>query len=444
MPKLVLTDKFCRSVEHPEAGQVIYFDAHKDAPPGFALRVTPGSKSWILNYYVEGRQRRMTLPVGFGEIPLWGPRRARVEAAKIKTAIHAGADPIAQRQAKRVAQQEANEAAEAKRENTLGALLGAYVADMRRAGKASARSVERCLGLHVEKAWPKLWGKPAADVTDDDLLMVVARLVDQSKLREAAKLRAYLRAAYASGMRARQNANALPALRALKVTHNPARDLTPIEGASEARDRALSVAELRAYWQRIQALPGVDGALLQIHLLTGAQRVEQLGRITQDDHDTDNQTVRLRDGKGRRRQPRLHVVPLLPEAQAALEALQGGARGPFLFTITSGKSGAVYATVQHRLHAVAEAMEAAGELERGMFTPGDLRRTVETRLAAEGVSPEIRAQLQSHGLGGVQAKHYDRHDYLQEKRAALETLHRVLTGQAAEVVPITRKQGALA
>ena len=75
----------------------------------------------------------------------------------------------------------------------------------------------------------------------------------------------------------------------------------------------------------------------------------------------------------------------------------------------------------------------------GMFTLGDLRRTVETRLAAEGVSLEIRAQLQSHGLGGVQAKHYDRHDYLAEKRGALETLHRVLTGQSAKVTPIKRK-----
>ena len=48
-------------------------------------------------------------------------------------------------------------------------------------------------------------------------------------------------------------------------------------------------------------------------------------------------------------------------------------------------------------------MAEAGELEKGPFTAGDLRRTVETRLAAVGVSAEVRAQLQSHGLGGIQA-----------------------------------------
>ena len=31
----------------------------------------------------------------------------------------------------------------------------------------------------------------------------------------------------------------------------------------------------------------------------------------------------------------------------------------------------------------------------------------------------------------MQARHYDRHDYLNEKRAALETLHRLLTGASA-------------
>ena len=60
------------------------------------------------------------------------------------------------------------------------------------------------------------------------------------------------------------------------------------------------------------------------------------------------------------------------------------------------------------------------------FTLGDLRRTVETRLAAAGISMDIRAQLQSHGLSGVQIRHYDKHSYLQEKQHALETLRRLL------------------
>jgi hypothetical protein len=51
---------------------------------------------------------------------------------------------------------------------------------------------------------------------------------------------------------------------------------------------------------------------------------------------------------------------------------------------------------------------------------GDIRRTAETMLAGMGVSKDLRVQLQSHGLNGVQDRHYDRHGYMNEKRAALE------------------------
>ena len=106
--------------------------------------------------------------------------------------------------------------------------------------------------------------------------------------------------------------------------------------------------------------------------------------------------------------------------------------------MTGGTSGAAYSTLLHRIREVVAAMQDAGELEKGAFTVGDLRRTVETRLAADGVGTEIRAQLQSHGLGGVQARHYDRHDYFEEKKAALERLTKLFDTAPATVTPIRR------
>lgn len=340
-----------------------------------------------------------------------------------------------------IAKANAREASKVREAASLGALLGAYVKQLERDKKASAREVRQAAARHVAIPWPSLWAKPADDVTMEDLLAVLGRVADAGKLTEARKLRAYIGAAYKAALRARQDARGLPELRDLKVSTNPARDLTAIEGGSNARERALSIAELRAYWLRIQALPDPAGAMLRFHLLTGAQRVQQLARLTRDDVDPDAEAIRLRDTKGRRKQARLHDVPLIPAASQALEAMAPQRVGPFLFTATFGETGAAYATAQERLRKVVAAMEEAGELEKGPFTLGDLRRTVETRLAAEGVSAEVRAQLQSHGLGGVQARHYDRHDYMAEKRAALETLHRLLTGTSAKVTPIRKKSG---
>jgi len=76
-------------------------------------------------------------------------------------------------------------------------------------------------------------------------------------------------------------------------------------------------------------------------------------------------------------------------------------------------------TVAVLVDEIEKAMLAANELERGPFSMRDLRRTAETHMAALGISSDVRAQIQSHGLGGIQARHYDRHDYMQEKRSAL-------------------------
>ncbi|MGH8234743.1 MAG: hypothetical protein ACREPU_11220 [Rhodanobacteraceae bacterium] len=223
------------------------------------------------------------------------------------------------------------------------------------------------------------------------------------------------------------------------MTSNPARDLTPIEGANKARDRALSRAELGAYWKRTQAR---DQAPLRFHLLTGCQRIQQLARATQGDFDSDTESLRLLDTKGRRTSPRQHLVPILPAALDTMHEMHCGAFGPYVFTLTGGKSGADYAGIFKRIHRIADAMLEAGELPGGSFTPGDLRRTVETRLAEAGVSRDVRARLQSHGLSGVQECHYDRYDYLPETRAALEKLYDLLTADWAKVVPIRRKYEA--
>lgn len=331
------------------------------------------------------------------------------------------------------AKHEADKVAEAdKRTRTLGALLEAYSEQLERDGKVSAKNVRQKLRRLVRDAMPAVWAMPLADVDADALMDVIAAPVAAGHLRQGDILRQYIRAAFAAGIKARHNAKATAALRALRVRDNPAAALSPIEGAIQARDRALSLSELRAYWQRIQE---PEHAALRFHLLTGGQRIQQLARATVADYDSDRDALRLLDNKGRRTQARVHWVPLLPEALEAMQAMQGDA-GPYLVTFTAGRSGAAYRGMARRLDAIVEAMQGAGELPGGTFTLGDIRRTVETRLADAGVSRDTRAFLQSHGLGGVQVRHYDRHDYLPQSRAALETLQRLADNQSADIVPL--------
>ena len=77
--------------------------------------------------------------------------------------------------------------------------------------------------------------------------------------------------------------------------------------------------------------------------------------------------------------------------------------------------------------------EIANGMQVEPFDLRDIRRTVETMLAGLGISRDVRAQLLSHGLSGVQNQHYDRHQYMDEKREALiiweQHLEKILTSE---------------
>jgi hypothetical protein len=330
-------------------------------------------------------------------------------------------------EARRVKEAEAvrQESLRAKAAATLGALVGAYCDFLEIRKKVSAPKVRKALAKHVRDSSPALWNKPAGDLDVDDLASLVRPLVDSGHLREAAKIRSYLQAAYAAAVSARQGVNGSPALRALRISRNPAKDLSTVDAAESKRQRVLAESELRAYWQAISAVQGPGGALLRFHLLTGCQRVEQLARLKTTDVDSDRPSFRIYDPKGRRKTPRTHEVPLLPVALTAIDDMDLRL-GPFVASIDHGTSGAEYSSYRHRLQDVVRGLLSDGKLPGGSFSVGDLRRTVETRLAAAGVSLEVRAQLQSHGLGGVQARHYDKYDYFSEKLDALKRLATII------------------
>ena len=54
------------------------------------------------------------------------------------------------------------------------------------------------------------------------------------------------------------------------------------------------------------------------------------------------------------------------------------------------------------------------------FSARDLRRTFKTLAGSMGISLEMRNRLQGHALVDVGSVYYDRYDYLDQKRDAME------------------------
>jgi integrase len=194
----------------------------------------------------------------------------------------------------------------------------------------------------------------------------------------------------------------------------------------------LSEAELGGTLRLLRERRGVqfDDALaaIELSLLLGGQRPAQVLRLTTTDVDLAARTVTLLDGKGRRETARRHVLPLTDAAQELVEAILAVRRAEWLFGDKSAqthkdtvarKGVSLLAEVQANVAAKIE--QAGGKVpERPKIETRDLRRTAETMLAAMGISKDVRAQLLSHGLGGVQDRHYDQHSYMSEKRHALQ------------------------
>jgi integrase len=222
------------------------------------------------------------------------------------------------------------------------------------------------------------------------------------------------------------------------VEQNPVGAIKRVRGANQKGDRVLSAEELRAFWLELQETSPMLRDALRLAIVLGGQRFAQLLRIRPQDVDLEARTVLVFDPKGMRERPREHLLPITETAAGLLaRALAINGSAPNILT-TDGRTPIHPSTLSDVVHTVALRMVEKGSA-RAMFRGGDLRRTCETMLAALSIPKDVRAQLQSHGLGGVQGAHYDRHDYLSEKRAALEAwqqrLLEIVNGHRPEAGP---------
>lgn len=439
--RLDLTRARVAAIATPSGKQPAYTYDTRNAH--LCVRVTPaGARSYVFFSKLNGNQIRVTL----GDVETWSPDEARKRATELQKIVDEGRDPRevkreaeAARLTKAAAERAAAEAAKAEAERqaryTLRALCDAYVGALERAGKGksaiSARSLFKC---HIDA---ETGAKPARAVTAHEVAALVRKVREAGKERTAGILRSYLSAAYNAAKRAPFD-SALPAnLIPYGIEHNPVDAIPAI--AVRRGDRTLTASELRAYighllrvGQEVGQEADMANTALLVALYAGGQRVAQLLRAKVADFNEDAGTLRLWDGKGKRTQPREHLLPLAPHAAGIVAALADRAKAreterarvekrtpdlaaQWLFS-TYGTVPMTPETASIRVGDICTAMGCEA------FTLRDIRRTVETMLAGLGISKDTRAQLLSHGISGVQSAHYDRHDYADEKRAALVAL----------------------
>ena len=383
--------------------ELILFD---DSLPGFGLRIRAGGKrTWIIQYRLGSKQRRVTI----GTVEKLDADEARKRAREDLARVQLGRDPQAEKVAAR---------APKAREIALGDLIDRYLPEAERRLKPGTYAG---VVLHLRKHWQPLHSFEVKNLARRHVAAELGRIGANSGLYGANRSRA-----------------ALSALFAWAIGEGLA-DANPVVGTNKplddeiARDRVLTDDELMLIWRH--SGEGDYGAIVRLLVLTG-QRREEVAAMPWDEVDLKGEIWRI--SGARTKNKRGHEVPLAPEAVGILQALEkrsgralvfGSGCGPF-----QGWSKAKSA-LDNRL--LAAGMAAPWRLH-------DLRRTAATRMADLGVQPHVIEAVLNHisghkaGVAGV----YNRASYANEKRRALdlwaEHVVASVSDRSSNIVPLKR------
>jgi integrase len=420
-----LTSAAVERLKPPHTGQVDHFD---QGYPGLALRMSYGGrKTFVYFYRLGGRLRRMSL----GTYPAIGLAEAREAWRKARADVQAGRDPVDHG---------------GERDGATD-FQGVFEEWLKRdqAGNRSVNVVRRSIERDVLPHWRN---RQITDIGRRDVLDVIDAIADRGApimaRRTHARLHRLFKWAVGRGI----------------IPTNPLADL-PKPGEEIRRDRVLSDDELVAVWKAAEQIGWPYGAAVRLLILTGARR-EEIGQLRWSEIDGDTNfelhsttaqrymaMARYRNQHGvldfttisldahRTKNGEPHHLPLSSPALTLLDQAPRIAGCDFVFT-SSGKTHiAAWALAKAKLDQVSQVTA---------WRIHDLRRTAATGLQKLGTPLQVTEAILGHTAGsraGVVGI-YQRYDYANEKRAALEAwgahVMALVEGRTANVVAINAGQ----
>ena len=358
-----------RSVEawRPVVGQ------RQEVPDGYVrglyLIVHPtGHKVWAVRYRYGGKTRKHTV----GPYPVFGLKDARDAAVKVLRIVTEGKDPALSHRIGSFG-------------DTITRFIELHCKDYR---ARSRRETERLLG-HAMHRWG---GRRIEEITRADIRSMLGVLAPTPVL--ANRVHSTLHTLFNWAIE-----NDLIAASPLANIKRPNQE-TP-------RDRVLADDELRAVWRAADKEGYPFGRIVQLLALTGQRRSEVAGMAWSEvDLSTGVWTL----PKERVKNGRRHLVPLSRQALAILKQLPC-IGDKYVFTLNGEVPYANFSRAKARL-----------DPNIAPWTLHDLRRTVASGMARLGVSLVVIEKVLNHisgSLGGIVGV-YQRHEYAEEKREALQ------------------------
>ena len=379
---------------------------------GLYLLVNPdGAKYWRFRYRYADKEKVLALGV-YPEVSLAEARRGRDDARKL---LRERVDPSAERKAKKLAIRDAAE-------NTFEKVAREWVEKQSQrwsAGHSAAvlTSLERCV-------FSDLGSRPLKDITAPEVLAVLRKVEGRNALELLSKVAQRVGATFRFG------------IATARCTYNPVTDL---RGAFRTRRpsnyAALKLTDIPEFFDKLAQYDGEPQTRLGLKLLALTfVRPGELRAAEWKEFDTETAEWRIPADRMKMRAP--HIVPLSPQAHAALEELrQLTGHHALLFPgrrdhrRPSSANTFLYALYRMGYH--------------GRATAHGFRALASTVLNEAGFKADVIERQLAHLEGNRVRAAYHRSEYLAERRELMRWWGERIEAweKGAKVVPFRRNAG---
>ncbi|MFA7268731.1 MAG: integrase arm-type DNA-binding domain-containing protein [Sterolibacterium sp.] len=380
-----------------------------------------GTASWVFRYRIGGKQRELTI----GNYPTISLKLARELTTEARARVQQGIDVARKKKEERIA-------------------------------LTTAGTVEQLCDEYYERTVLGRVKRPefVREILDNDLIPRIGRMriAEIKPLDIDGMIRAVVdRGSPVMANRVLQTSKAVfdYAIRRHWIEQNPAAAFRRIDagGEEKARTRSLSSDELVKLFQALREAGPIFtlyDLAIKLLLVTAVRKAELIeAPWAEFDLEAEAPVWRLPATRIKTEKNMIHRDFTIPLPSPAVEWLKEIKR-------TSVASDYVF-PARRRAGKPTMSPEtvnwALSEVKHGLppFTLHDLRRTARTHLAALGVAPHVAERCLNHKLPGINDT-YDTHDYLTERRLALNAWADLLVqldkGETGKVVPIKNGKAA--
>jgi integrase len=224
----------------------------------------------------------------------------------------------------------------------------------------------------------------------------------------------------------------------------------PKPGKEKSRDRILSDQQLIDVWQGVEATNNIFQPFVKLLILTGQRRSELSYMRWKELHNLDAANPYWTIPAENAKNGQAHDVPLSPQAMNVIKSIPHSVNSQYCFATNRQTPISGISKMKAKLdQTIKNICDQDGRDPVTAWKLHDLRRTAASGMAGLNVSPHVVEKILNHTSGTISgvAAVYNRYDYAQEKRAALdkwgEYVESLVTGKKAQednIIPLYQKE----